>query len=171
MTDAETYLRELRRALPVGCRRRFVAEVREHFVSAVAAEGDRGVGRADAERLTIERLGPADALAGQLLTDLRAGALGRFGRLSAAVTTPRLVAVVTALAVVVVAGAMFAGKHTSQAVPKQTRGYAVSIDPMTGDVRPLLVALQNGVQRRYSGEPLLVTRFWVPPTPVIHRSR
>ena len=66
MTDAETYLRELRRALPVGCRRRFVAEVREHFVSAVAAEGDRGVGRADAERLTIERLGPADALAGQL---------------------------------------------------------------------------------------------------------
>lgn len=63
MSDAETYLRELRRALPIGCRRRFVAEMREHFASAIAAEADRGVGPAEAERLTIERLGPADALA------------------------------------------------------------------------------------------------------------
>lgn len=44
MNEAETYIRELRRALPIGCRRRFVAEVREHFASAVAAEAKRGVG-------------------------------------------------------------------------------------------------------------------------------
>lgn len=40
MSDAEAYLRELRHALPLGCRRRFVAELREHFASAIAAEAN-----------------------------------------------------------------------------------------------------------------------------------
>jgi len=174
VTDAEAYLRELRRSLPIGCRRRFVAEVREHFASAVAAEAEGGVGRPEAERLTIERLGPANALAGQLLTDLRGGALGRFGRLSAAVTTPRLVLLVAALAIVVVAGAVFAGKHSTQAqpTPRRTTGYAVSINPLTGEVHPLLVALQNGVARHSTGEPpLLVKQVWVSPAPRVYRSR
>src|SRR3954453_13195128 len=101
MSGAETYLRELRRALPIGCRRRFVAEMREHFESAVAAEAARGVGREEAERLTIERLGPAHALADQLLADLRSGALGPAARLSAALTATHIaLAAVLVIAVV-----------------------------------------------------------------------
>ena len=166
MTDAETYLRELRRALPIGCRGRFVAEVREHFASAVAAEAERGVGPAEAERLTIDRLGPAHALADQLLTDLRSGALGRFGRVSAAVTTTRLVALVTVLAVALAAGAVVAGKRSSTAppAPQRTTGYAVAINPLNGEVHPLLVALQAGVRRHNSAVPLLVKRVWVSTT-------
>ena len=83
MTGTDTYLRELRRALPFGYRRRLVAEVREHFDSAAAAGA--------AEELTIERLGPPRALAGQLLADLRSGALGPAARLSAALTATRFV--------------------------------------------------------------------------------
>ena len=165
MTDAETYLQELRRALPIACRRRFVAEVREHFASAIAAEAERGVGRSEAERLTIDRLGPAHALADQLLADLRGGTLGRLGRLSAAVTTARLVAFVTVLAIAVLAGAVFAGKRSSpaQPVPRRTTGYAISINPLTGEVHPLLVALQAGLKRHnFEAPPMQV---WVSTTP------
>ncbi|HST14826.1 MAG TPA: hypothetical protein VLJ44_08260 [Gaiellaceae bacterium] len=148
--------------------------MREHFASAIAAEAEHGVERPEAERLTIERLGPAPALAGQLLADLRGGALGRFGRLSAAVTAPRLVALATVIAVAVAAaaGAVFAGKHASRAepVPEGTTGYAVSINPLTGEVRPLLVALQKGVRSHNSGAPLELKQVWVV-TPVSHRTR
>lgn len=104
MSDSEAYLRQLRRALPLGCRRRFVAEVREHFTSAVAAEAKRGVGRFEAERLTIDRLGPAQALADQLRDDQRSGALGPVRRLAVAMTMTRLVALTTASAIAVVIG-------------------------------------------------------------------
>ena len=104
MSDSEAYLRELRRALPLGCRRRFVAEVRDHFTSAVVAEAERGGGRFEAERLTIDRLGPAQALADQLRDDLCRGALGRVGRLAVALTMTRLVALATVSVIAVVVG-------------------------------------------------------------------
>ena len=114
MSDAETYLRELRRALPVGYRRRFVAEVRDHFESAVAAEAGHGMPRPEAERLTIERLGPPRAVADQLVADLRSGALGPVGRLSAALTATRLAAVAVLVLAVGVAVAVIDVRSTAK---------------------------------------------------------
>jgi hypothetical protein len=149
MSDAETYLRELRRALPVGCRRRFITELREHFASAVAAEAELGVSRVDAERLTIERLGPAPALAEQLLADLRTGSLGRGGRLKAALTTPRLVAFATVLAIAVAGGAVFAERHSSAPPPTSQRAArpTVTLDPRTGEVRAVVYAVGKALQK------------------------
>jgi hypothetical protein len=131
MTDAETYLRELRRALPVGCRRRFVAEMREHFDSAVAAEAKNGVNRWEAERLTIERLGPAGVLAGQLLADMRSGALGPAARLSAALTATRVVLAATLLVAVAVGVAVTRVRSTATSPPPRT----VERAPESGVVR------------------------------------
>jgi len=155
VTDAETYLRELRRSLPVGCRRRFVAEVREHFASAIAAEAEHGVGRLEAERLTIERLGPAQALAHQLLADLRSGALGRRARLVATLTTARLAAAATVVvvAVAVAASAVAVGRHSPQAspAPKPARRLQLIVDARSGELRPLLVTFRAGA-RRHAGQ-------------------
>lgn len=149
MSDAETYLRELRRSLPIGCRRRFVAEVREHFASAIAAEAERGVGTVEAERLTIERLGPADALARQVLADLRSGALGRFGRVTARLTTTRVLAAATATTLAIVMGAVVVVTHSSRAPAKPQRAAGptvvsptVTLDPRTGEVRMVMYAVQ-----------------------------
>jgi hypothetical protein len=122
VTVSETYLRELRRALPVGCRRRLISEVREHFVSAVEAEAEHGVSRAEAERLTIDRLGPAEALADQLLDDLRSGALGRAGRLAVALTVTRL-AVLAAAAVIAIAvgGVLVAARSSSTLLAREPK--------------------------------------------------
>jgi hypothetical protein len=155
VTDAETYLRELRRSLPVRCRRRFVAEVREHFASAIAAEAEHGVGRLEAEQLTIERLGPAQALADQLLADLRSGALGRRARLVATLTTARLAAAATVVvvAVAVAASAVAVGRHSPQAspAPKPARRLQLIVDARSGELRPLLVTFRAGA-RRHAGQ-------------------
>lgn len=120
MSGADAYLRELRRALPLGCRRRFVAEMREHFESAVAAEAQNGVERDEAERLTIERLGPAQAVADQLLADLRSGVLGPVARLAAALTAAR-VALAGVLVIAVAAGvALITVRATSTSTPPRT---------------------------------------------------
>ena len=117
MSSADAYLEALRRELPFGYRRRFVLEVREHFDSAVAAEAERGVARAEAERLTIERLGPPQALAGQLVQDLRSGALGRFGLLAANLTISRIVVAASVAVVCVVAGIALVGVRSSRPAP------------------------------------------------------
>jgi hypothetical protein len=152
--DAETYLHDLRRALPIGCRRRFVAELREHFASAVAAEAEHGVDRTEAARLTIERLGPADALAAQLLADLRSGALGPAARLSAALTTARLAACGGAAVLAIAAGAVFTARHSSPParVPQQTaaRPATVTLDPATGEVRGIIYTVQSALREHQS---------------------
>ena len=154
MSAAEAYLRELRRALPIGCRRRFVAEMREHFASAVTAEAERGVDRGEAERLTIERLGPAHAVAGQLLSDLRSGALGRTARLTAALTTARLAACAAVIALAVVGGAVLAGRHSSPAPPPRgSTAYSaptITLNPQTGEVMAVMHAVQGAVRLHQS---------------------
>ncbi len=149
MSDAEAYLRELRRSLPVGCRRRFVAEVREHFASAIAAEAKRGVARSDAERLTIDRLGPASALAEQLLGDLRSGALGRVGRLAAGLTTTRLIALATVSAVAVM-GVVLIGVRSSSTppTPQPTAVPLRRVVLMRTDVGAVLARVQANVNVR-----------------------
>ena len=151
MSDSEAYLRELRRALPVGSRRRLVAEVREHFASAIAAEAKRGVGRFEAERLTIDRLGPAHALADQLLGALRSGALGRVGRLAVALTMTRLVAFATVSAIAVVVVVLLVGTRSSSTPPALQRaafspGTVVQMDT---DVATLVATIQANIQSRY----------------------
>jgi hypothetical protein len=94
-----------------------VEEVREHFESAVAAEATYGADRQEAERLTIERLGPPRALADQLLTDLRSGALGPAARLSAALTATR-VALVALLVIAVVLGVAVTKVRSSSTSPQ-----------------------------------------------------
>ena len=167
MNDAETYLRELRRALPVACRRRFVAEVREHFASAIAAEAEHGVGKVEAERLTIERLGPPQALAEQLVADLRSGALGRVGRLTSTLTTPRLIASAAVVTIAIVAGAVFAGRHSSPAppAPQRTAGPRITVDPNTGAVRAVMYAVQTAVKKHQSSITWVPkpTRFYLAP--------
>jgi hypothetical protein len=153
VTDVETYLRELRRSLPAGCRHRFVAEVREHFASAIAAEAEHGVGRLEAEQLTIERLGPAQALADQLLADLRSGALGRRARLVATLTTARLAAAATVVVVAVAASAVAVGRHSPQAspAPKPARRLQLIVDARSGELRPSLVTFRASA-RRHAGQ-------------------
>jgi hypothetical protein len=114
-----------------------VAEVREHFESAVAAEATHGVDREEAERLTIERLGPPRALADQLLTDLRSGALGPAARLSAMLTATR-VALVAVLVIAVVVGV---------AVTK-VRSSSTSPSPRTVQRAPQSGVVRNGVTIR-----------------------
>jgi hypothetical protein len=116
VSESEAYLRELRRALPPLCRRRLLAEVREHFASAVAAEATRGVSAVEAERLTIARLGPAHALANQLLDDLRTGVLGPIGRFTVFLTTMRL-ALATVAAVATGLGVVVVGTRSSSTPP------------------------------------------------------
>jgi hypothetical protein len=140
VTDAETYLRELRGALPMGCRRRFVAEVREHFESAVAAETTRE--RAEVERLTIERLGPARALADQLLADLRSGALGPTARLSAALTTTRVV-LAGVLAIAVVVGVGLVSVRSSSKTPTVQRNAESPAVRNGMEVRRVILTLMN----------------------------
>jgi hypothetical protein len=149
VSDAEGYLRDLRRALPVGCRRRFVAEVREHFESAVAAEAERGVGRADAERLTIERLGPAHVLAEQLLADMRSGVLGPVARLSAALTVTRI-ALAAVLALAVVVGVAVVSVRSSSKTPPPTVQRAPDAGVVHNGVlvRRLVLTLSTAVRQR-----------------------
>jgi hypothetical protein len=157
MSDAESYLRELRRALPLGYRRRVVAEVREHFASAIAAEAEHGVGTEEAERLTVERLGPARDLADQLLVDLRSGALGPTARLSAVLTTTRVI-VAAALVVIAIAGAAVAVTRSSPATHSTTPavnrlpGSPVVHNGVT--VRRLVLTLQRAVQGKAN------KRYW-----------
>lgn len=143
MNAAETYLRELRRVLPVGCRRRFVAEMREHFESAVAAEAEHGMDRDEAERLTIERLGPAPQLADQLLADLRSGALGPAARLSAALTATRI-ALGAALLIAVVAAVAIVSAHSSSKTPTAERTPESPAVRNGVEVRRLVITLMNG---------------------------
>lgn len=176
MSDADAYLRELRRALPVACRRRFVAEVREHFASAIAAEAERGVDRAEAERLTIERLGPARAVAAQLLADLRSGALGRMARLTAALTTARLVASGAAVIAAVAAVAVFSGRHSSPVpptTPERTARPSITVDPRTGEVRAVMHAVQQATREHSSSmtlTPKAVQFFLSPVQPPMKRA-
>ena len=175
MSDAETYLRELRRALPIGCRRRFVAEMREHFASAIAAEAERGVGPAEAERLTIERLGPADALAQQVRADLRSGALGRLGNVTARLTTTRVLAAATAVIAIVTSGAVFAVTHSSRTPAKPQRAAGptvarptVTLDPRTGEVRMVMHAVLTATRAGQKSitlriQPVQYYRVPVPP--------
>jgi HAAS domain-containing protein len=172
MSESEMYLRELRRALPLGCRRRLVAEVREHFASAVAAEAERGVGIADAERLTIARLGPAEALAKQVLADLRSGALGRAGRVRVGLTATRVLAGVTVATIAVAGGAIFAGTHSSRAPSKRRRTVqlaaahpTVTLDPKTGEVRMVVYALQDALRAHQRSITLTIAPDAVPATP------
>ena len=135
MSAAERYLRELRRALPLGCRRRFVAEVREHFASAAEA--------GEPEHLTIERLGSARVLADQLLGDVRRGELGRAARLTAGLTTIRLAACAMVIGLALVAGAVLTARHSAppsqaherSAHPAVTVRPTITLDPRTGEVR------------------------------------
>lgn len=143
MSAAETYLRELRRALPVGCRRRFVAEMREHFESAVAAEAKHGRDRDEAERLTIERLGPAHELADQLLADLRSGALGPAARLSAALTATRI-ALGAAFVIAVVAAVAVVSVRSSSKAPTAQRSPEQPAVRNGVEVRRLVITLLNG---------------------------
>ena len=154
MTDAETYLRELRRALPVGYRRRFVAEVREHFESAVTAEAEHGVGRRDAERLTIERLGPPRAMASQMLADLRSGALGPVGRLSAALTVTRLVAAAVLVTAVAVAVAVLSVRSTSRTPTVQRASESPAVRNGV-EIRRLVLTLANaqGKKQEWYAQP------------------
>ncbi|MGN6798540.1 MAG: HAAS signaling domain-containing protein [Gaiellaceae bacterium] len=146
MSAAETYLRELRRALPLGTRRRLVAEVREHFASAADA--------GEAERETIERLGPARVVAAQLVADLRSGALGRTGRLTAAMTIARVAACGVVIALAAVAGALLAGRHAAPVPPMpRTTAYSsptITLDPQTGEVTAVMHAVQGAVQPHQS---------------------
>lgn len=120
MSDCDSYLEELRKALPVLYRRRFVAEMREHFASAAE--------RGEAERETITRLGPADLLADQLVSDLRSGKLGTAGRVAAMVTRSRVAMLGTAAAIVVVGAFLAVGvlsvNHTSHAPSAAQRAVA-----------------------------------------------
>jgi hypothetical protein len=140
----------LRRALPIGCRRRFVAEVREHFASAVAAEAEGGVGRVEAEQLTIERLGPARALADQVLADLRSGALGRRGELAVALTAKRLVAIATLLTIAAVAASVLVGRRSASPPPEPRRATGSPVIRMRKDVATLVLTLQANIQTRYA---------------------
>ena len=65
MSASEAYLEELRRALPRRHRRRVVAEIRGHLADGIAAETASGADPEEAERLTIERLGPPERIAAQ----------------------------------------------------------------------------------------------------------
>jgi hypothetical protein len=69
VTESTRYLKELRRALPLRLRRRVVAELRQHLRDGIAAEVAGGLGRDEAERLTIERLGPPERVAAQFASD------------------------------------------------------------------------------------------------------
>ncbi len=150
MSDSEAYLRELRRALPIWCRRRLVAEVREHFASAIAAEAKRGVGRFQAERLTIDRLGPAQALADQLRDDLRSGALGRVGRLAVALTMTRLVALATVSAVAVVVGFVLVSAPPALQNAVASPGTVVRTNSYVANLVDTVVpAIQSDVEARY----------------------
>lgn len=151
MSGADAYLRELRRALPLGCRRRFVAEMREHFESAVAAEAQNGVEKDEAERLTIERLGPARELADQLLADLRSGALGPAARVSAALTATRI-ALAAALLIAVVAAVAVVSVRSSSKAPTAQRAPESPAVRNGVEVRRLVITLMNGQvkQRHFS---------------------
>ena len=101
--------------------------------------------------MTIDRLGPAQVLADQLLDDLRSGALGRVGRLAVALTMTRLVAFATVSAIAVVVGVVLVATRSSSAPPARQRtapspGTAVPIDT---DVAALLATIQADVQARY----------------------
>ena len=102
----------------------------------------------EAERLTIARLGPAQALADQLLADLRSGALGRRGRLAVSLTTARLVAVAVVLVIAIVAGAVLVEGRSSSAPPagESTRTVVLT----NKDVHALVLTLQANVQVRYT---------------------
>ena len=65
MNESGRYLRDLRRALPRGQRRKVVAEIRSHLRDGIAAEIAGGLDRAEAERVVLERLGPPERLAAQ----------------------------------------------------------------------------------------------------------
>lgn len=73
MSESDRYLDELRRALPRGRRRRVVAEIRSHLSEGIAAETANGLDPDEAERVTIERLGPAEQLAAQFTSTRRVG--------------------------------------------------------------------------------------------------
>jgi hypothetical protein len=85
VTPTETYLRELRAALPPLPlrRRRIVAEVRDHFECAVATERRRGATRPEAERRACARLGPPSHLAAEFAADLRADSSAAASRIAA----------------------------------------------------------------------------------------
>lgn len=155
MSAAEAYLRELRRALPIGCRRRFVAEMREHFASAADA--------GEPEELTIERLGPAAALADQLIGDVRSGALGRTARLSAALTTTRLLVLVTLLAIAIAASsaAVVRTRSASSSPPAHERPPSSPVVHNGVTVRRLILTLQGnlGYKRYGSTRPTLTIRL------------
>lgn len=152
MSDSEAYLRELRRALPIWCRRRLLAEVAEHFAQAIAAEAERGVPTVEAEQLTVRRLGPAQALADQLLADLRSGALGRAGRFAVTLTATRLAAFATVTAIAVVLGAALVIPRSSSQPPALQRA-AVSEGAADRACRVDGASLGNDANR----VPILVT--------------
>ena len=93
MSDAGRYLSDLRRALPRGQRRRILTEIRSHLTDGIAAEVARGVDPDEAERLTIERLGPPEQLASQFASTGRRISTARLAALGATVFIVVLAAV------------------------------------------------------------------------------
>ena len=132
--------------------RRFVAEVRD-TLRRRSRRRRSAEWPAEAERLTIERLGPAArspvssspifAAASSAGSDDR---LRRSRRLACRARG--------GLAIAIGAGAVFAGRASTRPGRSRRlsarRDYAVRSIPSTGDVHPLLVTLQTGVARRYS---------------------
>jgi hypothetical protein len=109
VTQSERYLEELRRVLPWSRRRRILAELRGHLADGISAEMAHGADRAEAERITIARLGTVEGLAAQFAADEAAKSPLRGRRTFAAAAAVLFVAVVAAAAVVT---------HTRQARPE-----------------------------------------------------
>jgi hypothetical protein len=113
-SESERYLRELRQGLPVFGRRRILAEIRHHLEAALADGKDRGLSDQEAERLVIERLGPAAILVERFTDDLTRGVRGLPNRLVATMAKKRILAVLTVcLGFAVVGAAVFSATETS----------------------------------------------------------
>jgi hypothetical protein len=138
VTESTRYLQELRRALPRRLRRRVVRELRQHFHDGIAAEVAGGLDRDDAERLTIERLGPPERVAAQFAADAPPARNRTRLVLSAALIV--LIALAIAASAVVT--------HTQHAKPAPAPSTAVYVSPTASPVASSLVVLVRQVAAR-----------------------
>jgi hypothetical protein len=155
VTASKRYLKDLRRALPRGLRRRVVAELRQHLRDGIAAEIAGGLGHDEAERLTIERLGPPERVAAQFASDAPA---------------PRGHVVLVAAVVVLAAIAIAAGAvvtHTQHAKKTPPASPATYAPPRVSTVASSLVVLVRQVAAKQlhtgtSGTPVVPRVIFVP---------
>ena len=155
MTESKRYVKELRRALPLRLRRRVVAELRQHLRDGIAAEVAGGLAHDEAERLTIERLGPPERVAAQFATDAPA---------------PRARVVLVAAVAVLVVVALAAGAvvtHTQHAKKAPTPSSATYASPRVSSVPSTLVVLVRQIAARQlharaSGTPVVPRVIFVP---------